>query len=137
MDDYYVYVYIDPRNLEEFYFGKGRGSRKDAHLSDKGDSEKARRIGAIRKAGLNPTIRVIARGLSEHDALRDTMPRISDRTTPRISNSRDSTTSALCITTTSARARTDIGMTIANWASSLLVRARAGETPCSDFRRVT
>ena len=28
MNDYYVYVYIDPRNYEEFYFGKGRGSRK-------------------------------------------------------------------------------------------------------------
>jgi len=67
--DYYVYVYIDPRNLEEFYFGKGRGSRKDAHLSDTSDSEKARRISAIQKAGLRPIIRVIARNLSEHDAL--------------------------------------------------------------------
>ena len=68
MNDFYVYVYIDPRNLEEFYFGKGRGSRKDAHLSDTSDSEKARRIAAIHKAGLKPTIRVIARELSEHDA---------------------------------------------------------------------
>jgi hypothetical protein len=69
MNDYYVYVYIDPRNYEEFYFGKGRGSRKDAHLSDTSDSEKKRRIDAIRKAGLHPIIRVIARNLSEHDAL--------------------------------------------------------------------
>lgn len=69
MSDYYVYVYIDPRNLEEFYFGKGRGSRKDAHLSDASDTEKSRRIAAIHKAGLEPTIRVIARNLSEHDAL--------------------------------------------------------------------
>ncbi len=30
-EDYYVYVYIDPTNHEEFYDGKGRGSRKDAH----------------------------------------------------------------------------------------------------------
>lgn len=67
--DFYVYVYIDPRNLEMFYVGKGRGSRKDAHLSDKSDKEKARRISAIRKAGQKPTIRVIARDLSEHDAL--------------------------------------------------------------------
>ncbi len=29
MNDYYVYVYIDPRNREEFYYGKGVGSRKD------------------------------------------------------------------------------------------------------------
>jgi uncharacterized protein len=69
MNSFYVYVYIDPRNYEEFYFGKGRGSRKDAHLSDGSDSEKARRIAAIHKAGLKPIIRVIARGLSEHDAL--------------------------------------------------------------------
>lgn len=67
--DYYVYVYIDPRNFEEFYYGKGRGSRKDAHLSDNSDSEKTRRIAAIQKEGLEPIIRVIARGLSEHDAL--------------------------------------------------------------------
>ncbi|MFM9884026.1 MAG: LEM-3-like GIY-YIG domain-containing protein [Burkholderiales bacterium] len=69
MNNFYVYVYIDPRNLEEFYFGKGRGSRKDAHLSDTSDSEKAHRIVAIHKAGLKPIIRVIARDLSEHDAL--------------------------------------------------------------------
>lgn len=67
--DFYVYVYIDPRNLEMFYVGKGRGSRKGAHLSDKSDKEKARQISAIRKAGQKPTIRVIARDLSEHDAL--------------------------------------------------------------------
>ena len=69
MNDFYVYVYIDPRNFEEFYFGKGKGSRKDAHLSDTSDSMKTRRITAIRKAGLEPVIRVIARNLSEHDAL--------------------------------------------------------------------
>lgn len=69
MNNFYVYVYVDPRNFEEFYFGKGRGSRKDAHLLDTSDSEKARRIAAIHKTGLKPIIRVIARDLSEHDAL--------------------------------------------------------------------
>jgi len=29
MNNYYVYVYIDPRNHEEFYYGKGKGSRKN------------------------------------------------------------------------------------------------------------
>lgn len=67
--DYYVYVYIDPRNYEEFYFGKGFGSRKDVHLSDSSDSEKAKRISAIIKEGLQPIVRVIARGLSEREAL--------------------------------------------------------------------
>lgn len=67
--DYYVYVYIDPRNYEEFYYGKGRGSRKAAHLNDKSDSDKAKRIADIRKAGLDPIIRVIARGLTQAEAL--------------------------------------------------------------------
>jgi hypothetical protein len=69
MNNYYVYVYIDPRNFEEFYYGKGKGSRKDEHLRDSSDSEKSRRISLIEKAGLTPIIRVIARELSEHDAL--------------------------------------------------------------------
>ena len=69
MADCYVYVYIDPRNNEEFYYGKGQGSRKDAHLTDASDSAKANRIQAIRKEGLEPTIRVIARGLTEDEAL--------------------------------------------------------------------
>ena len=53
MSDYYVYVYIDPRNYEEFYYGKGKGSRKDAHLSDSSDSEKARRRVTCALATLN------------------------------------------------------------------------------------
>lgn len=69
MKNYYVYVYIDPRNLEEFYYGKGKGSRKTAHLNESSDSEKSRRIKAIMKEGLELIIRVIARNLSEHDAL--------------------------------------------------------------------
>lgn len=69
MNDYYVYVYIDPRNFEEFYYGKGKGSRKESHLSDDSDNEKTRRIKSIKKEGLEPIIRVIARNLHEHDAL--------------------------------------------------------------------
>jgi uncharacterized protein len=67
--DYYVYVYIDPRNLEEFYYGKGRGTRKDFHLKDKTDNEKTDRIAAIRKEGLEPMVRVIARDLTEAESL--------------------------------------------------------------------
>ena len=70
MNDYYVYVYIDPRNHEEFYYGKGMGSRKDAHLDDQSDSDKAKRIAEIQKEGLAPIVRVIARGLSEAVALK-------------------------------------------------------------------
>ena len=69
LNDYYVYVYIDPRNHEEFYYGKGRGTRKDAHLKDKSDNEKTKRIADIRKQGLEPIIRVIATGLTQEEAL--------------------------------------------------------------------
>jgi uncharacterized protein len=69
MDDFYVYLYIDPRNHEEFYYGKGRGSRKDAHLHDTSDSAKTKRIAEIKREGLSPIIRVIARDLSESEAL--------------------------------------------------------------------
>ena len=68
-DRYYVYVYIDPRNLEEFYYGKGTGSRSHAHLKDESDSVKAARIRAIRREGLEPIIRVIAQGLTSDEAL--------------------------------------------------------------------
>ena len=66
--EYYVYVYIDPRNFEEFYFGKGKGKRKFAHLSDESDTEKTKRIKEIQKAGLEPIIKVIANKLSEEQA---------------------------------------------------------------------
>jgi hypothetical protein len=67
--DYYVYVYIDPRNHEEFYYGKGCGGRKDAHLRGAGKSPLSKRIQAIRKAGAEPIVRVIARGLDQTQAL--------------------------------------------------------------------
>jgi len=54
--DYYVYVYIDPRNYEQFYYGKGCGSRKNIHLRDRGKSRKARQIAAIRSDGQEPIV---------------------------------------------------------------------------------
>lgn len=68
MEEFYVYVYIDPRNFEEFYYGKGKGNRKDAHKFDKGDSEKSERIKAINREGLEPIIKVVARNLTEKEA---------------------------------------------------------------------
>lgn len=67
-DRYYVYVYIDPRNFEEFYYGKGTGNRKNAHKTDDSDSEKSKRIKAITKEGLEPIIKVIAKDLTESEA---------------------------------------------------------------------
>ena len=68
ISDYYVYVYIDPRNLEEFYYGKGKRDRKDVHLKGEGDSEKTKRIKEILEVGQKPIIKVIAKGLTEHEA---------------------------------------------------------------------
>ncbi len=68
-NNYYVYVYIDPRNFEEFYYGKGKGNRKAAHLHDDGDSEKTKIIREITKEGLEPIIKVIAKNLTESEAL--------------------------------------------------------------------
>ena len=68
-DNFYVYVYIDPRNLEPFYYGKGQGLRLFSHLSDPRESEKTARINKILKEGEETIIRVVAKGLTEEQAL--------------------------------------------------------------------
>ena len=65
---YYVYVYIDPRNNEEFYYGKGHGNRKSSLLLAQGDSAKVRRVKEIQKEGEQPKIKVIASDLTEEQA---------------------------------------------------------------------
>ena len=67
--DYYVYIYIDPRNYETFYVGKGKGNRKFAHLFDNHlETEKVKRIKAIQDEGVDPVIKVFAKDLSEDEA---------------------------------------------------------------------
>jgi hypothetical protein len=68
-NNFYVYVYIDPRDFTEFYYGKGQGNRRYAHLNDDGGSEKSKIIADISKAGLEPIIRVVAKDLTEDQAL--------------------------------------------------------------------
>ena len=67
-NEYYVYVYIDPRDYREFYYGKGKGNRKESHLSDESDSVKAAQIREILNQGEQPIIRVIAANLTESEA---------------------------------------------------------------------
>lgn len=66
--DYYVYVYIDPRNYEEFYYGKGKGDRMYSHLNDVSDNEKVKRIQDIKRSGRKPIIKVIAANLTKDEA---------------------------------------------------------------------
>jgi hypothetical protein len=66
--NHYVYAYFDPRNYEMFYVGKGQHDRKDAHRSDKAGTAKERRIAEIKKAGLEPNIKVVAVKLTEDQA---------------------------------------------------------------------
>lgn len=58
-----------PSALRGIYYGKGRGPRKDAHLFEDSDSAKSQRIQEIKKQDLTPIIRIIARGLTETEAL--------------------------------------------------------------------
>ncbi len=66
--DYYVYVYIDPRNFEAFYYGKGKGNRKKAHLVDKKESKKVDRNKSIKNEVHLNIIKVIAKNLTEDQA---------------------------------------------------------------------
>ena len=68
-----MYVYIDPRNDEEFYYGKGSGSRKEMHKKEATNSlipnsDKLKRIKDIQNENLEPIVRVIARNLEEKEA---------------------------------------------------------------------
>lgn len=72
---YYVYAYLDPRKehnlfgFEPFYIGKGKGRRKNSHLTMDYHHPKCFKIKNIRKVGLEPVIIVIESDLSESDAL--------------------------------------------------------------------
>ena len=67
-NNYYVYVYIDPRDYTEFYYGKGIKNRKDSHLNDESDTEKVKIIKEIISEGMKPIIKVVARNLTEDQA---------------------------------------------------------------------
>lgn len=64
----YVYLYIDPRNQQAFYIGKGVGNRAFAHLDEQGESEKLLRIASIRAEGFEPTIEILRHGLTDDQA---------------------------------------------------------------------
>lgn len=66
----YVYLYLDPRDSEVFYVGKGQGSRMLAHLDGARNPRVAGRIKDIRKAGLEVQIDILQHGLTPEQAAR-------------------------------------------------------------------
>jgi len=67
---YYVYLYIDPRNNEVFYVGKGQKNRVFAHLKEKSDKEKVMRIKEIQNDGFEPRIEILVHQLDDETAKR-------------------------------------------------------------------
>lgn len=67
---YYVYLYIDPRNNQIFYVGKGRGNRAFSHLKERSKSEKNLRIRDIQNEGLQPKIEILIHGLEDESTAR-------------------------------------------------------------------
>ena len=73
---FFVYQYVDPRNGEPFYVGKGKGKRHLCHLKeatgewnvDLSNPFKKRRIQEIIESGEKPTIIKLAKNLSEKEA---------------------------------------------------------------------
>lgn len=65
---YYVYLYVDPRNGNPFYVGKGNGNRIFSHLKDKTETEKTKVLNELQKLKLNPICEVLKYGLSEKEA---------------------------------------------------------------------
>ncbi len=64
---YYVYVYVDPRDDKPFYVGKGKNGRALAHLNATAENRKTSTIAAIRQAGLEPRIDVLAHKLKDEE----------------------------------------------------------------------
>jgi uncharacterized protein len=64
----YVYIYVDPRNGESFYVGRGKGNRSFAHLNERTKMKKVARIFEIRKSGAEPRIELLRYGMTIEEA---------------------------------------------------------------------
>lgn len=64
---FYVYLYVDPRDSEIFYVGKGVGKRLLAHLSEQQETKKTKRLAALKAKGLKPVIEVLAHQLPNEE----------------------------------------------------------------------
>ena len=71
MNEFYVYLLIDPFNNRPFYVGKGKGDRAYAHTKGWANynEDKLNYIDAIRGLGQEPEIRFLRTGLTSREAL--------------------------------------------------------------------
>lgn len=66
----YVYIYIDPRNDEIFYVGKGKGDRCFSHLAEDSEKDKVKRIKEILGDGLEPKIEIVIHGIEDDETVK-------------------------------------------------------------------
>lgn len=64
----YVYVYVDPRDGEAFYVGRGKGNRSFVHLNERSKMKKVAKIAEIRKPGGEPRIDILRYGMTNEEA---------------------------------------------------------------------
>src|ERR1035437_9726143 len=65
---YFIYLLVDPRDSKPFYVGKGKGARCLMHLDAEGPGKKAKRIRVIRKANMEPRVKILVHGLKDDKA---------------------------------------------------------------------
>jgi uncharacterized protein len=64
---YYIFAFVDPRNSQIFYVGKGCRTRALAHLDEAGEFPALARIRELQAAGLQPQIDILAHGITSED----------------------------------------------------------------------
>ena len=64
-NSFYSYVYVDPRNDELFYVGKGKRDRAYAHLKGSHNQLVERKINKIRATGQEPLVGIIETSTEE------------------------------------------------------------------------
>ena len=67
--NHYVYIYIDPRNNEIFYVGKGKNNRVFSHPNDTTENDKTKRIQELKNANLEPIIEILIHGINTDEAV--------------------------------------------------------------------